>query len=338
MHKIKTPIVLACMVGALLVCAPAALAEFKSVGKGSEGKTSSSALNVEAGGATIQCAPEEETKGDGTWVIENKEKTHVEKGPDLIVKSKTWGECKAKAGGIETKEGAVTGSECELGAEEPKEESRGLADVVSNCTFKIEVKKESICEIKVEAGENKELNEVGMGHSGENNENLILSFELGGVKTKTSGTACTTAKITSTTSGKLDDGVEGKNVGDGEQVGEFVLSFSGGGAYLKPRGSQRTVSVIYRGTSVNPIILGNGALSAQETTGDFRTPAPEQFFGFASGSNTIITCQNFQFTNTNRVCNMTIESIKLSNELQPLMYLTVRVSFLNAENLVRMFV
>ncbi len=338
MYRIKVLTILVGVVGTLLVGAPAALAEFKSVEKGSEGKTGSSVLNLEAGGATIVCAPEEETKGDGTWIIENKEKGHVEKGPDLIVKSKTWGECKAKAKGIEAKEGKVTGSECELEAEQPKEETRGLAKIISNCTFKIELKKESICEIKIEASENKELKEVDMVHSGEKNENLILSFELGGVKTKTSGSACTTAEITSTTSGKLDDGVEGKGLDDGPPVGEFVLSFAGGGGLMRPVGSTRTVEVIYRGTSVIPIILGNGALTAQETTADFRTPAPEVFFGFAAGSNTLITCQNFMFDSTSKVCLMTLESVKISNELQSAMYLTIRVSFLNAENLVRMFV
>lgn len=336
MRKMKILAGFAVMVGALLACVPAAFAEFKSVEKGSEGKTSSSALSVEAGGATIQCVPEEETKGDGTWIIETKEKTHAEKGPDLILKAKTWGDCAAEAKGIESKEGAVTSSECELEVEEPHEETRGLTDVVSTCTFKIEVKKESICEIKIASSGNKERKEAIMEHSGESNENVVLSLAMEQLTTTTSGSACTTADIESTTTGKLFDGVEGKNLDDGPPVGEFRLSFAGGGGLMRPVKSTRTVGVVYAGTALGPIILGNGPLTAKETTADFNTAAPEKFFSLTG--RTLVECQNFQFSPTSRACNMTVESVKLPSRTQSVMYLTFRVVFNGAESLVRMFV
>jgi hypothetical protein len=326
---------LALMVGILLASAPAALAEFTAVEKASEGKTSSSALSLEAGGATIQCKPAAEPTGDGTWIIESKAKEHLEKGPDLILKAKTWGECIAEAKGIESKEAKVTSSECELEVEEPHAETRGLADVVSTCVFKIEVKKESICEVKIESKENQERKEATMSHSGEKNENTIFGLALEKINTTASGTACTTAEIKSTAAGKLFDGVEAKNVSGGMTTGVFNLTFAGGGAYMSPVKSTRTVGIVYTG-SMEPVILGNGPLTAMETTGNFVTPAPEKFFSLTG--RTLVECQNFQFGPLNRACNLAIESVKVPTARQGIIYLTVRVVFNGAEATVRMFI
>ncbi len=326
----------ALMVGVLLAGAPVASAEFTAVEKASEGKTSSSALSLEAGGATIQCKPAAEPTGDGTWIIENKSKEHVEKGPDLVLKAKTWGECIAEAKGIESKEAKVTSSECELQVEEPHAETRGLADVVSTCAFKIEVSKESICEIKIESKENKERKEATMSHSGEKNENTVFGLALEKITTTAvSGAACTTAEIKSATTGKLFDGVEAKNVGGGMATGVFNLSFAGGGGYMSPVNSTRTVGIVYTG-SMEPVILGNGPLTAMETTGNFTTPAPEKFFSLTG--RTLVECQNFQFGPLNRACNLTVESVRVPTPRQGIMYLTVRVVFNGAESVVRMFI
>jgi hypothetical protein len=221
------------VVAVFCACATVAQAEFKAVGKASSGASGAQYVHIEAGGAQVECL-EGETKAAPEWTIESSGKA-AEKGADLRLKSKTWGECQAEIAGS-TK--AVTSSGCEMEVRQPSEEETVGVAVLSTCALDVEVKKEETCEIKLEAKENKELQSVYLIDSGKENEDTLLQLALKHVATSATGSVCEAAGVKSTKEGTLEGAIEALQVAAAGEVTDLRLSHVGS-AYFRSNEEER---------------------------------------------------------------------------------------------------
>lgn len=287
MHKIRLPVGLAFLFVILSICPAPALAEFKSTNKSSEGRSYFEVAEMEAGGAKVECG-ESGTKGSPEWTIENEGKP-AEKGADLRLKNKSWGECTTEIAGI-TK--AVSSSGCEMEAQQPKEEETVAVTVLSTCAFKAEIKKEEFCEIKIEAKENKALKALYLSNSGEKNENMALSFELTGITTTVSS-PCAAVGIKATKEGTLTGAVEALQVAPAMPASNFRVSRVGSPMITRTSGEERAVIVSNFGPQASP----------GSTLGI--TPAGLATL-FVVASNTLAFCQGMTYV-MGEACDMHVQ-------------------------------
>lgn len=197
---------LAVAVGAFLVAAVPAYAEFTSGTKGlAQGTGEVVQLQIEVGGGTITCFGLE-SASKLKWTIENESGSMVEKGPRLIYKIEKWGECTAS--GKEVKEAPTTIGECELEAKDSGEQTKGEVSVLSTCTATISEPK---CEVKIPSGSNKSFKEITLGSAGAASENLVLPPTLTGVTTEVSS-GCSAVGIKASKVGKVSAFVEAFHV------------------------------------------------------------------------------------------------------------------------------
>jgi hypothetical protein len=212
--------------GALLALASPASAEFSSLTKSSEGEAIAFRQAIEAGGVTITCLS---TSSPGTWTLE-KGAEHVEKGPSLVTLIKSWGTCVAEASGISS-EATVKGNECKEEYNQPKEETAGMFAFVTTCAFSVETTKKETCEVKFEAGSNKELKDVSLYDSGESDDNLNTAYNVSGVTT-TVNKACESAGVKATKEGKITGGSEEKQIRPGGTPAVFTVGYSPNNVFL----------------------------------------------------------------------------------------------------------
>ncbi len=319
MHMRKLFIGFAVVFGVALACVPSALAEFKSEIKGSQGKGYFSSLQLKAGGAVVECSSNLGSESANTWIIE-KGTEHAEKGPGLLVKLNTWTKCIAEASGFK-EEGTVKGSGCEIETKEPKAEEKILGTFTSTCAFKFETLGVTTCEMDVEPTSNKELKEVDLAHSGENDENLILEFASEGLTTVTKGKECEKIGINSTKKGELALTSEEADVAPETLVDEFRLARTGPpGSSLVPTGTTRTVFVKFTGgTPTRP--LGN--LQGDEFLG--RTRRTQSDFYKVEGEFLGI-CQSKLYSN-NEKCEMKITSNTVTTAREAAAYYWFKINF-----------
>lgn len=174
MTKAMTTAGVIAVTATLLVTASASGEFSSSGGKSTTGETKDQDIALEAGGATFQCFNEGSTSSPTQWLIEHEKKPGTS-GPDLVLKVKSWGLCDALATELKSEASA---SSCELELKQPKEETSVSASLLSLCLFKAETQKKETCEVKLEAGSNKELKSTLLAFEGEENENLELEYEL----------------------------------------------------------------------------------------------------------------------------------------------------------------
>jgi hypothetical protein len=236
----KTRLFPACtaVIGALLVFAAPASAEFSALARSSEGEVTDVYQVFEGGGGKFTC---ENTSNPARWLIENGTE-HTEKGPDFVLKLKGWGECIAETTGVKV---SATGSECEQRFVEPREEASITETIVSTCTLKAEILGLT-CEVKIEPTSNNELKEVTVYNSGEKSEDMTLSYNVSRVTT-TVNRACETGGIKSTREGKIEGSSEAKQVMPGRRAGTFVLGATS--ITFRRRGERRTVTLINNGAN-----------------------------------------------------------------------------------------
>lgn len=172
--KATTSLGLTIIVGALLLYAAPAFAEFEGSKSGGSGEVTDATL--EAGGGTVTCQAFEEGSSKAKWVIKNGT-TEAEKGADLLVKVEKWGKCTAESSGIKSE---ANFSECEMELVQTSTSGKVLVNLPKSCTIKA-----SLCEIFIEPG--KELKMALAADSGSENKNLLDLPEVSGVTTVTKG-------------------------------------------------------------------------------------------------------------------------------------------------------
>jgi hypothetical protein len=296
---------LAVILGVCFAWSGLASAEFKSAGKATSGGSNYLFAKVEAGGAKFECG-EPETKGAPEWTVE-KEGKASEKGPSLHFKVKTWGRCLSESEGVTR---AVTASECGLEAREPKEEEEISATILSTCSFKIEVKKEAICEVKIEPTENKERKTVDVANGGGATSSSSIRLALTSVTTAVSGTACESAGIKSTHEGKLNGYVEALQVAPGRPP-PTVWKLR-----VKPNTPDR-IRFLNRSMLVQVLNLQAVASAGPGDNLVAEIEEPGNLF-FTIASKTRTECANFMYLanggGANEACTMTLEYVKDSGQ------------------------
>jgi hypothetical protein len=304
MYKIKLSVGFAVVIGVFFAWSALALAEFKSA-KGTAGGSAYLFAKVEAGGAKFECG-EPETKGAPEWAVEKEGKTS-ETGPSLHFKVKTWGRCFTESAGT-TK--AVTASECGFEVREPKEEEEVTATILSTCTFKIETKKEAICEVKIEPTENKERKTVDVAYGGRAPSSVSARLALTSLTTAVSGAACTEAGIKSTHEGKLNGYVEALQVAPGRPPPTLWR------LRVRPN-TPNTIRFLNRTMEVQ--VLNLRAVASAGPAGNLVAEIEEAgnlFFSIAT--RTVAECGAFNYAanggGANEVCTMTLTYVKDSGQ------------------------
>lgn len=172
MIKVKMFIAFAMMLGALLVSAAPAFAEFESKNGGSnQGKGEVYETVFEDGGATVTCDALEEGVSKAGWTVENKEGKAQKKGPDLLVKVTNWGKCQAKASGLKEIEAKV--GECGIEIKQPEEQIKSPGAIATECIIHI-----STCEIKVGPKNNQSLKEFETAQVENTEEHTSLGLAI----------------------------------------------------------------------------------------------------------------------------------------------------------------
>jgi hypothetical protein len=212
------------------------------------------------------------------------------KGPALHLRFKTWGTCSDDIGGIVT---SVKSKECELEADQSKEEEDVPVTVVSACAFKVEG-----CEVKIEPAENGERKSALVAFSGGEDENLSLDFEVTGITTTVSG-LCESLGIKSTHEAKLTGAIEAEQVTPGgPPASEFRLLYP-----------PRTVPSILRAGGQVEVLLGNASSGAVSGPGVTRFTTSEPGWtgaaAFSVASRTVAECATFLF-GANATCGMKV--------------------------------
>jgi hypothetical protein len=219
MHKVRLSVALAMLLtGVILVNIASARAEFLSLTKSSEGEATAMQRLIGAGGLVITCLS---TSKPATWTIQNGSE-HTEKGPDLVTLIKLWGQCVAEASGIPKL--SAKGNECKEELRQPKEELSVLLTFATTCALTMETSKKTTCEVKLEAGSNKELKEVALYNSGEGDKNLNFAYKVSGVTT-TVNKACEEAGVNSTKVGTITGSAEEKQIQPGGTPAIFTVAF-----------------------------------------------------------------------------------------------------------------
>jgi hypothetical protein len=189
---------LAVVVGALLLFAAPAFAEFEGI-KTSTGTGEMYETILEAGGGTVTCQAYEESTSAAKWAIKNG-KTEAEKGSNLLINIEKWGKCEAKS--KELKGVPATLSECGLELVQTGTQNKVPVNIVKKCTVKA-----GTCEIGIAAGN--ELTKAFMADAEVENKNLLVEPEISNVVTTTSGVC---AGVTGSKEGKLSGVAELKLV------------------------------------------------------------------------------------------------------------------------------
>jgi hypothetical protein len=297
---------LAVILGACFAWSGLASAEFKAAGKATSGGSNYLFAKVEAGGAKFECG-EPETKGAPEWTVE-KEGKASEKGPSLHFKVKTWGRCLSESEKGVTR--AVTASECGLEAREPNEEEEISATILSTCSFKIEVKKEAICEVKIEPKENKERKTVDVANGGGATSSSSLRLALTSVTTAVSGTACEAAGIKATHEGKLSGYVEALQVAPGRPPPTVWR------LRVKP-GTPNRIRFLNRTMLVQVLNLQGVASAGPGANLGAEIEEPGNLF-FTIASMSVNECANFAYAanggGAKEACTMTLEYVKDSGQ------------------------
>lgn len=241
MHKMRLAVTLAMLLtGIILVNTSPAGAEFSSLTKSSEGEATAILQLIEAGGLTVTCLS---TSKPGKWTIENGSE-HAEKGSKLITLIKLWGTCVAEAPGIPKL--SAKGNECKEELRQPKEELSVSLTFATTCALTAETTKKTTCEVKLEAGSNKELKEVDLYNSGLKNENLNFAYKVSGITT-TVNKACEEAEVNSTKTGKITGSAEEEQVMPGGVPAVFTVGFSPNNVFTA-EGQRRNATVTNGGT------------------------------------------------------------------------------------------
>jgi hypothetical protein len=277
-----------------LIYAIPAAGEFTATAKSTEGKENNFVLLLEGIGATIDCGSPEP---GFTWQI-MKEGKASEKGPLLKLKFKSWGECTSEyTESKESKEGKVTGGECELETTEPGGEHTALLTVASACRLQAEVGKKETCEIVIEPKGNKELSLARLIDSGEQNENLVASLALEKVAATALGPACVPAGIKSTTTAELKGELEAKQVRPAISSPPLRMSYVIDNQITAVLG-KRTVNV----TNFAPVLEIPGSRLLEAGNSPWYTVAKE----------TLSTCKRRPLL-TNAACPMEVQLNKTTN-------------------------
>jgi hypothetical protein len=171
MTRTKTLLGLTLLLGALLISAAPAFAEFESKnGSSNQGKGEIYEATLEGGGARVSCQAEEGVS-KAEWTVENSEGKAQKKGPDLQVNVAGWGECQTKASGL--KAVATKISACEMAVKQATEETTVPLKIVKACTITV-----SSCEIKIGSQEPKGTE---LETTGSNAENTRLTAAVSGM-------------------------------------------------------------------------------------------------------------------------------------------------------------
>lgn len=189
MIKARMALGLVMALGALLVSAAPALAEFESLNTAGQGKGNVVEVKLTGGGGTVECTNTEEATGRIGWTVKSEGK-EAKKGSALQVKVEGLSSCLAKSETI--KEAPATLGQCEMETKQPKSETETLDTFIKECVVKVKVL-EVTCEIKITTA-NKELSKVNLYDSGKENEELIVGPDVKGI-TDEVNKACETAGV-----------------------------------------------------------------------------------------------------------------------------------------------
>jgi hypothetical protein len=314
MLKMSRMAALALMVGAFLGYTTTAFGEFSSKNGSPEGKGAYNVLTVTGGGLAFTCDEGPEVKSPNVWQVE-RSRFPATKGATLALKIVTWGSCIAE--GALKQIVPASGSECLLETNEPKEEEKVLATIVTTCKLRIEVVKGSFCEMNLAETGNKERSGITLDHSGAENENLIVNFSLAKVTTTTStAMTCELGGIKPTTEAKITGAMEEEAVTPGFPTNMFTLRRLGA-PLITTIGGERTIAVLYTG---NGEIQPGGLLEAVEELTLSNTSPP--YFEAIE----LVTCQLVTYTN-GHVCTMKAKVVKLPGTREGTVYLKYKITF-----------
>jgi hypothetical protein len=200
---------------ALLSCASLASAEFKS--KLSQGKGANYALEIEAGGATVQCDPSEAA---GSTPV-----TWHDSGTKLTMKVSAWGSCVIKASSLKESEAKM--SACEYEVKQPNSETNVLGNLPKSCTITT-----SECEITLPSSNGQLKTELA--YTGAEGENLVVEPAVENLVTTVSS-GCGKLGIAATSEGTLKAAETLEAVA--MQAAKPQFSFSIGGGSLPRMGN-----------------------------------------------------------------------------------------------------
>jgi hypothetical protein len=202
MSASKILIFLLAGLAAMAMTTGVASAEFTSLTKSATGKGELIEFSLVGGGGTVHCSALGEKESAVGWTVKNS-KEAAEKGAHLVLKPENWGQCTAKASGVET---SASISGCELELTEVEEEVSVPLKVLTTCTIKA-----SICTVTVEPAENEKLSSVNTYPSGDENVNSLLEFQVNNTATKTTA-GCAFLGIKATKEGSMTGVAEAKEV------------------------------------------------------------------------------------------------------------------------------
>jgi hypothetical protein len=251
----------AVMIGALLLVATPAFAEFESTLKVTKGKGELIEIALEAGGAVVTCQAFTEGAGTASWTIRTAQGKEATNGTKLLVKPEVVSECLVKSSKI--KQAKAAGPACEFELIQAHQERRIPLSILGLCQFVIHAGPSiASCNITLGAS-NRFRNSVSV------TSNAILQPSLTNVITNANSTNCNEDNIASSEEGELTGVWEMKGV-QVQPLAELVAA--GTRLFYNEKLSKGSVTITNKGVEQSP----RSWLAAETPAAAFEPVATEE--------------------------------------------------------------